>query len=486
MLLRVLREARGRGHFVPDDLVILNAFVLGAPFTDDEFRRELASRSGYEDFLGRRDKLLEALDRLAIRHFVHYCEWSGFLVTAGGTIHVDGYGVLSPQAAAHLARPCVECSNLFVVGDLTSVDGHGLVCSRCLNRHYRYCAQHNRVHRLNELCPAAAQAEEQRRLRTQREEAERGRLAAVEDAYAHPNPNPFVETNVTLPTEIPVSLRSDRQRCVLNYSANVLDVLRGFRGAENERLPEEPLWLGVELEVQPRVGAHHRYVAMTYETVKSFAVMKNDGSLRDGGFEIVTVPGTLAWHLSGVWDDFFKRAAPNLHAWDTETCGLHVHINRHAMSAFTIGKLLTFVHDQRNADLLSRVAGRRIGGSYYSTVNGLRVRDGRYRGRSFEWSHHWALGFSTKNHGSTLELRIFRGNCGRNGLFRSLEFTQMICEFAATSSPKEMTAEAFSAWFQQPWIYPRYPHFKRWARKNDVLRLRSKLREEIEPEKLDA
>ena len=64
-----------------------------------------------------------------------------------------------------------------------------------------------------------------------------------------------------------------------------------------------------------------------------YCKFKSDGSLRNG-FEMVTAPCTLAYHRQQIdklfdwngWTDDDKNTY--VKAWNTDTCGIHVHLNR--------------------------------------------------------------------------------------------------------------------------------------------------------------
>lgn len=100
------------------------------------------------------------------------------------------------------------------------------------------------------------------------------------------------------------------------------------------------LTFGVEVEVEPVDGV--RLTCSTETATDRVDEMgdgrvycKSDSSLREGGFEIVSHPGTLAHHMYGMhWKGILRRAQKaGRRSHDARNCGLHVHIGRAEMGA---------------------------------------------------------------------------------------------------------------------------------------------------------
>lgn len=90
----------------------------------------------------------------------------------------------------------------------------------------------------------------------------------------------------------------------------------------------DTLYLGWELEVDG--GGEDEYNAgILIDILESgYAYAKHDGSLRNG-FEIVSHPATLEFHLSQNLKSLMSRAlSMGYRSHDSGTCGLHVHVNR--------------------------------------------------------------------------------------------------------------------------------------------------------------
>lgn len=95
--------------------------------------------------------------------------------------------------------------------------------------------------------------------------------------------------------------------------------------------PDERLYFGVELEVENRSTDSTQDLAqMVQDTLGERVYLKYDGSLTNG-FEIVTHPHSLqSFHKEFGWESFQRFRQEGLRSWNTDTCGLHVHVSRDA------------------------------------------------------------------------------------------------------------------------------------------------------------
>lgn len=242
---------------------------------------------------------------------------------------------------------------------------------------------------------------------------------------------------------------------------------RLVRGAQQRMLPVyhlktgEPLWLGVELEVEARNRVDHA-IRFTKQKVGDFAICKADGSLGPDGFEICSVPGTIAWHQQ-VWQPFLAEAPKYLRGWNAgEESGIHIHVGRESLGTLAAGRLMTFIHSPMNRTFIEHIAGRTTEfAEFYSNTQVKTALSGRARG------HYDAAGPS--GHKPTIEIRIFRSNVTRNGFLRTLEFTHALatwCQVAGGISVGALDWSSFLGWFSDPPIRKAYPEFDLWVRRN--------------------
>jgi hypothetical protein len=218
------------------------------------------------------------------------------------------------------------------------------------------------------------------------------------------------------------------------YSENVLN-----RCAHAE--PGKRLVMGVELEMESSGNESvSRMVRRVGGPVQEQYILKSDGSLRDG-IELVTVPLTLREHADKL--DWETTLAPYREAGfisgSTTTCGIHIHVNRAALSALTIGKLLVFLNSQKQdlSAFVSNVAQRKPTGYCARYPKKLRA------GKNISSDKYDALHLLPK----TVEFRIFRGNMRPERVLKNLEFVHALCTYMPTCSVTQIeNVQQFLAW----------------------------------------
>lgn len=236
------------------------------------------------------------------------------------------------------------------------------------------------------------------------------------------------------------------------------------------------LYMGFELETQIRKREMNAISkAAEYANGQlapdNIAQLKEDGSIgRDGygGFEIVTQPHTLdqyRYKSDKLWETIEKlRTDHDARAWDTTTCGLHVHVSR---AGFTGGahthRWLTLIY--KNAEHMMKLAGRK---SSYARFNDVWTFDEYDRpvfslahkvGNPREVSSERYSAVNTQNR-HTLELRFFRGTMNKSGVLSALDLVQASVEYTRNLSLSDVKMGALGwDWFidyveQNNGLYP--------------------------------
>ena len=130
-------------------------------------------------------------------------------------------------------------------------------------------------------------------------------------------------------------------------------------------------FFGIELETEPQDEGDEDVdmVREVQEYVSEWAYLKHDGSLNEGGFELVTHPMTLENHLEKFTPELFKTIRDAGYVSHTSgSCGLHIHISRSAFkSDLAIVKLLEFVYG--NYENVVSELGRRKSITNYCSEN---------------------------------------------------------------------------------------------------------------------
>lgn len=327
----------------------------------------------------------------------------------------------------------------------------------------------------------------------------------------------------------------EEQSIVKNYSTDVLrsfPSMKRFRSVDGEHkmsvgqvenVVKEiiPLFMGVELEVIPKSVPDldmAGITTLTHNMVKDFCILKADSSLELGGFEIVSLPCSLDYHKKA-WKAFFKNAAQYLKSFKTTCCGLHVHISRKWLTDMQQGKFIVFYNDRQNAGFLGHFAGRPLDEDqrYYhrkdKKVNsGIKVLKGldksgkeiSVKKEQWDTDHHSATPISSRNHGESIEVRIFKGNVAHFGFMRVLEFVDATCHFVKDTAATKLKYTDFIEWMDGRNVRESkghnkrsiYPNLTKWLvkekylegaaeKKIDKTKLSSTNLERISPEKLD-
>lgn len=169
---------------------------------------------------------------------------------------------------------------------------------------------------------------------------------------------------------------------------------------------------------------------------------EEDGSI-DDGFEIITNPATLAFHKSirASYEDGFKTLVrKGYRSYNTDTCGMHVHVNRdyfgtnEQLQNTCIETVLTIcdkfwdellIFSRRDSYTAERWAGK-LNHTPQEIISDM--VDGDYDR------------YSCVNVGGacTIEFRIFKGTMNPHSFFATLELVNNICVYASTHTPSDV------------------------------------------------
>lgn len=225
-------------------------------------------------------------------------------------------------------------------------------------------------------------------------------------------------------------------RCYSDKSANHLR--SEYRG---------PLKAGIELEVEGYESDEQAAEYIRTLLPENYCTLKRDGSLGENGVEIVTRPDGFAVHKR-MWAAFFKDSPGKaLSSWNTNRCGMHVHVSRSALSELQIGKMLCFLNEPAAVNFISKIAGRQP--CHWCKVHKKKITDVNH-----EDDRYTALNVTGSR---TVEFRIFKGTLAEAGFMKNLEFVQALVEFTAPACRSIAEATSYRAFCD--WL-PRkqYPH----------------------------
>ena len=213
------------------------------------------------------------------------------------------------------------------------------------------------------------------------------------------------------------------------------------------------LYLGFELETI--INGDYRLASEYASTaLEGIAMLKQDGSIGSSGFEIVTEPHSHLEYRENskiLWDTIEElRTEHGARSWDTESCGLHIHISRAGFSSGAhTHRFLSLVY--KNSEMMMKFAGRK---SRYARFNDVYTFD-EYDKPVFSLKHKVKVGESTErysavntNNRDTLELRFFKGTMNTSGVLSALDLAQAMVEYTRELRLDDVKRGALSwEWF---------------------------------------
>lgn len=237
-----------------------------------------------------------------------------------------------------------------------------------------------------------------------------------------------------------------RGRFVHDYNCKPVPI---FKGASKHKM-----YLGFELEVEFKQDTSDvaRHTATALDGV---AYLKHDGSISNG-FEIVTHPHTHQSYRENsrlLWDTIDKlRLEQGARSWDTDTCGLHIHLSRDGFSSGAhLHRFIAFVY--HNAPHMMKFAGRK---TRFARFNDVYTFDEYDRpvfsikhkvGNPGRYSSERYSAVNTQNE-NTIELRFFRGTMKTSGVLSALDLAQAMVEYTRELRLDDVKLGALSwEWF---------------------------------------
>ena len=222
----------------------------------------------------------------------------------------------------------------------------------------------------------------------------------------------------------------------------------------------EHLFFGIEVEMESNRYDESSEYANQLESL-DMAYLKQDGSLNHG-FELVTHPMTHEFYKNQA-SDLFRvleglRTEYKVKSWDTQTCGVHIHISRKGFkSGSHMHRFLNLVYSNRA--LYEALAGRsssrwakfddveRIG-ELLEDSDGNMYRTPMYR--SYKDKIQWGRNsdrYSAVNtqNSETLEMRIFRGTVNGHTIKSHLDLAHASVEYTRNLTVVQVREGALSA-----------------------------------------
>ena len=202
---------------------------------------------------------------------------------------------------------------------------------------------------------------------------------------------------------------------------------------------DEPLYMGVELEVQ-RETDYDEYATKFLKFLKEQGTdkhfyLKHDGTLRTednhtdfNGFEMVTQPFTLQYaHKNLGFNKILKWLKDNKYDYgeQTQRCGLHIHISRNFFEEMDVTKLRIFFR-QNQAEIFKFSKRKSKTNEYckYETIDAIEMAKGREQEGN---NHHTAIDAQTAK--QTVEIRVFNSTLDAARFIAILQFVDALAHF---------------------------------------------------------
>jgi len=215
-----------------------------------------------------------------------------------------------------------------------------------------------------------------------------------------------------------------------------------------EREEKKPLYFGIELEVQgPNKSGTYRDWNRDVRKFPDFVYCKDDSSVI-GGYEIVSHPTSFKWLVKNriLWSSILKIRKIGYKSYNTDCCGMHIHMNKSKFNSIEIYKYDYFIRSnekfirdisQRTKRNLSKWAGIDRDGEYKST---------RKAKERFGGERHVAFNVNNRE---TVELRIFRGTLNPKSFYKNIEFCHSLYYFLKNCSLAKANPEEYMKYVEK-------------------------------------
>lgn len=198
-----------------------------------------------------------------------------------------------------------------------------------------------------------------------------------------------------------------------------------FKFYKTNKDKHELLYFGIELEVESN-GNDKREVV---ESLPSCVYVKADSSIMNG-FEIVSHPMTYNWLIDNckVWNKILDLRKKGWRSYDTESCGMHIHLSKNAFGNYHLYKFMKLFYD--NHDFILRFSQRKgIHLNQWASLNDNEqniIYKARNKNRGRE-DRHTAVNLERE---FSVEVRVFRGTLNPLSFWKNIEFTKALFDFS--------------------------------------------------------
>ncbi|MCQ2911555.1 MAG: hypothetical protein MJ244_05120 [Clostridia bacterium] len=257
---------------------------------------------------------------------------------------------------------------------------------------------------------------------------------------------------------------------ILSYPTKIEDIagVKLFQTTDEDK-KDLKLFYGIELEVVAdynfKQSVNHTKELLGEENI----ICKRDGSLDSGGYEIVTAPMSYNRHHE-FWRNFFeverngKHYAKDLSSFNTNCCGIHIHVSRKALQLSDICKIVFFINEASNNTFVNFIASRseneyaQIKRKTLSELQSIQ-KFGKLDGYNDRYE---AVNL---NNTDTIEIRIFKGTVEQISFFKNLEFVDCLIKFVRNKKFLQLSYDEFLKFLAK--YKDRYKNLYEWIMNKD-------------------
>jgi hypothetical protein len=196
-------------------------------------------------------------------------------------------------------------------------------------------------------------------------------------------------------------------------------------------------YLGFELEAGGLYNSSERNrIAESISDGEETFYLKEDGSIPEYGFELVSHPITLKRHKELNWQGILaemSKAGMRSHDLGEESCGLHVHVSRNYLTSYKWLLIDWFISKyQPQFETIAR--RKETHWAAFKKSNGQPVKEvyGKSNGTRYQ-----AVNFENRN---TVEFRLFRGTLNYTTFMATLEIVDALVHWVQQLSISDILA----------------------------------------------
>jgi hypothetical protein len=209
-----------------------------------------------------------------------------------------------------------------------------------------------------------------------------------------------------------------------------------YRTLKDER---NPRFYGIEMEIEIRDDMESA-VDKVEETFDDLAVMEEDSSIENEGFEIITHPMTYKYLKKHKIPEKFGEITGECKGFHTNECGCHIHFSRNTISDLTLAKFLLFF--AKNKPMIRDIAERDE-----TTYWGHELKENAFN--KVKKGHKDKYEAVNLKHADTIEVRIFRANLKPERIYKNIQFIESLIQFCQESGLNDLYSLKYQKFLKQ-------------------------------------